>query len=74
MPSHPGYSLLADLTRIKPATTARLSSWDRSGRNQDYWLIPPHSKIAPGRHRGTRLHNPYLDDAVLPAFARTGPD
>lgn len=45
MSSHPGYSLLGDLARLKPAKTGRLSSWDRSGKNQDYWLIPPHSTI-----------------------------
>src|SRR3954469_23164659 len=42
---HPGYSMLSDLTRMKPADTERLSSWDRSGKNQDYWLIPPHSTV-----------------------------
>lgn len=45
MACHPGYSMLADLARVKAARTGRLSSWDRSGRNQDYWLIPPHSTV-----------------------------
>lgn len=45
MSHHPGYSMLSDLTRMKRADTQRLSSWDRSGRNQDYWLIPPHSTV-----------------------------
>ena len=45
MTSNPGHSMLADLTRLKAADTGRLSSWDRSGRNQDYWLIPANSTV-----------------------------
>ncbi len=29
------------LSRLKVATTGRCSSWDRTGRNQDAWTIPP---------------------------------
>jgi hypothetical protein len=32
---------LHDLTQIKPRTTGRCSSWDTSGRNQDFRIIPP---------------------------------
>lgn len=32
---------LQPLCRIKKASSGRLSSWDQSGRNQDYWMIPP---------------------------------
>ena len=33
---------LLDLARIAPGrTTARISSWDTSGRNSDHWIIPP---------------------------------
>lgn len=32
--------LLQDLCQIKNARSGRLSSWDQSGRNQDYWMIP----------------------------------
>jgi hypothetical protein len=32
-----------DLTRLYNRKTGRCSSWDRSGRNQDSWTIPPHS-------------------------------
>ncbi len=33
--------MLFDLTRLKPARTARRSSWDVSGRNADSWRIAP---------------------------------
>ena len=33
--------MLKNLPRITSGKTARHSSWDRSGRNNDYWLIPP---------------------------------
>lgn len=33
--------MLKNLPRITSGKTARYSSWDRSGRNDDYWLIPP---------------------------------
>ena len=33
--------LLADLTRIRDARSARASSWDRTGRNRDNWVIGP---------------------------------
>ena len=32
---------LADLTRLRNRTTGRCSSWDKTGRNQDLWIIPP---------------------------------
>jgi hypothetical protein len=31
---------MRDLAWITDAKTGRVSSWDRSGRNQDYWIIP----------------------------------
>ena len=33
--------LLSSLTRVKEARSARLSSWDRTGRNADSWMIEP---------------------------------
>jgi hypothetical protein len=30
-----------DITRIRAGRSARLSSWDHRGRNQDYWVIGP---------------------------------
>lgn len=36
---------LQDICRIKNARSGRLSSWDQSGRNQDYWIIPPGETI-----------------------------
>ncbi len=35
--------MYGDLTKLKSARTARLSSWDVSGRNADAWRIPPKS-------------------------------
>lgn len=32
--------MLHKLTRIRKGKTGRFSSWDTTGRNQDYWLIP----------------------------------
>lgn len=31
---------MQDLCRVKNASSGRVSSWDQSGRNQDYWMIP----------------------------------
>ncbi len=36
---------LHDLTKLKLRTTGRSSSWDHSGRNQDYRIIPPGESI-----------------------------
>jgi hypothetical protein len=33
--------MLSDIARIRPGKTGRFSSWDRSGRNEDLWVIPP---------------------------------
>jgi hypothetical protein len=33
------------LTRLYNRKTGRCSSWDRSGRNQDSWTLPPHSSV-----------------------------
>lgn len=41
--SHQGF--LHTLSHIKNARSGRLSSWDQSGRNQDYWMIPPGETI-----------------------------
>ena len=35
------YGLLADLTRVRPARSARASSWDQTGRNKDNWVVGP---------------------------------
>ncbi|MCM8805327.1 MAG: DUF2961 domain-containing protein [Candidatus Omnitrophica bacterium] len=32
-----------DISRIRKGKTGRFSSWDKTGRNQDYWIIPPES-------------------------------
>ena len=33
--------MMPDITHITSARTARVSSWDRSGRNEDAWSIEP---------------------------------
>jgi hypothetical protein len=40
-----GNGLLASLCELKNARTGRASSWDQSGKNQDYWLIPAGSTV-----------------------------
>jgi hypothetical protein len=37
--------LLADLTRIRDARSARASSWDRTGRNRDNWVVGPGESV-----------------------------
>jgi len=37
----PRADLLAGLTRVVRARSARQSSWDRSGRNADRWILEP---------------------------------
>src|SRR5690349_8168542 len=33
--------MLSDIARIRDRQTRRCSSWDTTGRNADYWTIPP---------------------------------
>lgn len=44
--------MFKDLTKVKHARSARLSSWDHSGRNQDYWEIPAGESITLGEIEG----------------------
>lgn len=37
--------MLSELTRIRNRKTGRFSSWDKSGRNMDLWIIPPRSSV-----------------------------
>lgn len=37
--------LFNNLIRVRDVRSARSSSWDQTGRNQDYWLIPPNESI-----------------------------
>ncbi len=39
--SGPRAGLLADVTRLRDARTARASSWDQTGRNRDNWIVMP---------------------------------
>jgi len=36
---------LQDIGRLTSARTGRASSWDQSGKNQDYWMIPPGEEV-----------------------------
>lgn len=44
--------LMKDLTVINKARNGRFSSWDHSGRNQDYWEIPAGQSITLGEVEG----------------------
>ena len=39
-----GTGLLGSVARLRNARTLRESSWDRSGRNRDYWSVAPGEK------------------------------
>jgi hypothetical protein len=39
------HGLLADLTRVRDARSARSSSWDQSGRNKDNWVVGPGESV-----------------------------
>jgi len=38
-------TMFDDIARIKNAKTRRESSWEKNGRNADYWPIPPQSTV-----------------------------
>ena len=40
-PSPPPAGIFGDLTRRRSARSARLSSFDQSGRNRDNWIVMP---------------------------------
>jgi hypothetical protein len=37
--------MIPDLTHIKKRKTGRISSWDKSGRNADRWVVPARSSV-----------------------------
>ncbi|WP_372662182.1 DUF2961 domain-containing protein [Cohnella sp.] len=45
-------NFLNQLTQIKDVRTARASSWDQAGGNQDYWMIPAGESIVLGDIEG----------------------
>ena len=45
MNTRPMGGLFDNLTQLLDVRSARASSWDQEGRNQDYWLIPPNKSI-----------------------------
>ena len=45
MNTRPMGGLFDNLTQLRDVRSARASSWDQEGRNQDYWLIPPNESI-----------------------------
>ena len=38
-------TFLEDLPKFRQGCTKRLSSWDRTGRNRDYWTIEPGARV-----------------------------
>ncbi len=36
---------LQNITKLRRARAGRASSWDQSGKNQDYWIIPPGEEV-----------------------------
>lgn len=44
--------LFKNLVKVNDAKTKRVSSWDQSGRNQDYWLIPAGETVVLGELDG----------------------
>ena len=44
--------IFESLTRVSDARSCRLSSWDQSGRNQDYWVIPAGETVTLGDIEG----------------------
>ena len=45
-------SLLDNLIHVTDVRSARISSFDQSGRNQDYWMIPPGHSVILGEIEG----------------------
>ena len=43
---------LKSLAKLRKAKTGRKSSWDTSGRNSDYWVIPPGESAVLGEIEG----------------------
>jgi hypothetical protein len=44
--------LLEKLTQVSNVRSARVSSYDQSGRNQDYWMIPARQSVVLGEIEG----------------------
>jgi len=44
--------MLHDLARIRDRKTGRVSSWDQTGRNNDFWTIPPGESVVLADLRG----------------------
>lgn len=74
--------LFQNLTTVKKARNGRLSSWDHSGKNQDYWEIPSGESITLGEIEGPgcithmwmtsscrKVKSPSILDPVLNANA-----
>lgn len=50
--NHQSANFLGQLTQIKKVRTARVSSWDQEGKNQDYWMIPAGESVVLGDIEG----------------------
>jgi hypothetical protein len=73
---------LQNLATLRHTRSGRSSSWDQSGKNQDYWVIPPGEEIVLAELIGPgsvthlwmtqfcrRLIGPGLIDPVLGSYA-----
>jgi hypothetical protein len=70
---HIGTSALADLSRLREnVRRERVSSWDHTGGNQDFWVLAPHSRasIAEIQGAGCVKHIWMTMSSPEPAFAR----
>jgi hypothetical protein len=45
--------LFREMATLRPHRTARISSWDRSGRNRDFVMLPPHTTTSLAKIDGT---------------------
>jgi len=45
MIGEPLTGFLQNVARLRQARSGRSSSWDQSGKNQDYWVIPPGEEV-----------------------------
>jgi Protein of unknown function (DUF2961) len=45
MTNQPLRGFLQNIADLRTARTGRASSWDQSGKNQDYWMIPPGEEV-----------------------------
>ena len=57
-----GGSSLRELATLRNAKRKRVSSYDRTGGNDDRIYIQPGETATIAEHRGRRVHHAHLDD------------